>query len=254
MLRIIRQIRRKLLENKKGRQCFLYAIGEIVLIMVGILLALQVNNWNEARKDQKVEAAYLKAIKTECEGNQKRLSRAIKRNKKCIENAEKLIAVLSQPVEEISAKEVSFLFNETLKYNIQFHPNTGVLHDIINSGNFNKISNLELRNLIAGWETDYERLKAQEEMVETIRVQTIDLLKQNSHFDGIYHPENENLVGLELNIKNDNANFNVIENPAFKNNLLFFVVISSALGNNYYERFEQHLEESVEKIESETKQ
>lgn len=49
------------MENKTSKY-FKYAIGEIILVMVGILLALQVNNWNEGRKLQKLEKTYLLGI------------------------------------------------------------------------------------------------------------------------------------------------------------------------------------------------
>jgi hypothetical protein len=47
------------MSNDKSGKYFIYAIGEIFLVMVGILLALQVNNWNEKRKDRRLEQKYL---------------------------------------------------------------------------------------------------------------------------------------------------------------------------------------------------
>lgn len=52
MLRFFRNIRKKLLEQEKVRKYFWYAIGEVFLVVIGILIALQVNNWNEERKKQ----------------------------------------------------------------------------------------------------------------------------------------------------------------------------------------------------------
>ena len=49
MLRFFRHIRKQLMEQNKVRTYLLYAVGEILLVMIGILLALQVNNWNEER-------------------------------------------------------------------------------------------------------------------------------------------------------------------------------------------------------------
>jgi hypothetical protein len=53
MIYFFRKIRRALLANNRFYEYFLYAIGEIVLVVIGILLALQINNWNEARKNDK---------------------------------------------------------------------------------------------------------------------------------------------------------------------------------------------------------
>lgn len=50
MLKFFRTIRKNLMEQNKIRSYFLYAIGEVALVMIGILLALQVNNWNEVRR------------------------------------------------------------------------------------------------------------------------------------------------------------------------------------------------------------
>lgn len=59
MITFFRRIRQQLLvENKTGRY-LKYAIGEIVLVMIGILLALQVNNWNESQKDETEALIYL---------------------------------------------------------------------------------------------------------------------------------------------------------------------------------------------------
>ena len=52
MLKIFRKVRHNMVKNKKVTSYILYAIGEIFLVMIGILLALQVNNWNENRKQK----------------------------------------------------------------------------------------------------------------------------------------------------------------------------------------------------------
>jgi len=50
MLKFFRTIRKKLIEEDNVRKYLLYAVGEILLVVIGILIALQVNNWNEQRK------------------------------------------------------------------------------------------------------------------------------------------------------------------------------------------------------------
>jgi len=58
MLKFFRTIRKKLIEEDNVRKYLLYAIGEILLVVIGILIALQVNNWNEERKLNLLEVSY----------------------------------------------------------------------------------------------------------------------------------------------------------------------------------------------------
>ena len=63
MIKFFRHIRRKLLSESRFSRYLLYAIGEIALVMIGILLALQVNNWNEHRKEsQAIQGFYMSMI------------------------------------------------------------------------------------------------------------------------------------------------------------------------------------------------
>lgn len=62
MIHFFRRIRQKLLANNQMKKYFLYAIGEIVLVMIGILLALQVNSWNEEKKNIISEKEVLTSI------------------------------------------------------------------------------------------------------------------------------------------------------------------------------------------------
>lgn len=63
MIKFFRRIRQKLITEGKLSKYLIYAIGEIALVMIGILLALQVNNWNSNRQRSKLERAYMLEIK-----------------------------------------------------------------------------------------------------------------------------------------------------------------------------------------------
>ena len=78
MLKYFRKNRRKFIANdgSTGRtqsnrvsKYLLYAIGEIALVMIGILLALQVNNWNEKKKSNQRQTIYLTQIQQEMNSN-----------------------------------------------------------------------------------------------------------------------------------------------------------------------------------------
>jgi|GEM_PF-1830886 len=70
MLYLLRQIRRKLLsQDNKVISYLLYAIGEIVLVVIGILIAVQIDDWNENRKKAKLEQKILNEIKVDLQND-----------------------------------------------------------------------------------------------------------------------------------------------------------------------------------------
>ena len=64
MMKFFRSIRYSLAGKNQSGKYFKYAIGEIVLVVIGILIALQINNWNEARKDNEALKEYLEKVKS----------------------------------------------------------------------------------------------------------------------------------------------------------------------------------------------
>ncbi len=69
MIKFFRQIRQSLIMEDKNAKYLKYAIGEIVLVVIGILIALQINNWNEHRKNQITKQVYLKSLIAELKTN-----------------------------------------------------------------------------------------------------------------------------------------------------------------------------------------
>lgn len=80
MLTFLRKIRRSLIESGNAGKYMAYAIGEILLVMIGILLALQVNNWNETRSKQTQITTYLENLLNSLNDDVKRLSDTKKAN------------------------------------------------------------------------------------------------------------------------------------------------------------------------------
>ncbi|HBR54718.1 MAG TPA: hypothetical protein DEA82_11280 [Flavobacteriaceae bacterium] len=63
MIKFFRKIRQRMLSESKFSRYFFYAIGEIILVVIGILIALQINNWNEERKLDRLELSLLQEMK-----------------------------------------------------------------------------------------------------------------------------------------------------------------------------------------------
>ena len=74
MIKFFRSIRHRLLKENRVTRYLLYALGEILLVMIGILLALQVNNWNQSIKETKLEYDYLKRLKNDLKKDSSRLN------------------------------------------------------------------------------------------------------------------------------------------------------------------------------------
>ena len=65
MIKFLRKIRRKLLSENRFSRYMVYAIGEIALVVIGILIALQINNWNEINKNKEKELKVLMNLKAD---------------------------------------------------------------------------------------------------------------------------------------------------------------------------------------------
>ena len=69
MIKFFRKIRYNLMSENKTAKYFKYAIGEIILVVIGILIALQINNWNEKQKDIEKEQQILLSLREEFKQN-----------------------------------------------------------------------------------------------------------------------------------------------------------------------------------------
>jgi len=65
MIKFFRRIRRKLINGGNLKRYLVYAFGEILLVVIGILIAIQLNNFHENKKDRDQERAILKNLRTE---------------------------------------------------------------------------------------------------------------------------------------------------------------------------------------------
>ncbi|WP_028872509.1 DUF6090 family protein [Psychroserpens burtonensis] len=77
MIKLFRNIRKNLLSEGKTTKYFKYAIGEIVLVVIGILLALSINDWNSQRQLKKSNNVFLNKMLKDLDANEKRLGRIV---------------------------------------------------------------------------------------------------------------------------------------------------------------------------------
>jgi hypothetical protein len=157
MIKFFRKIRYDLMEKNKTGKYLKYAIGEIILVVIGILIALQINNWNENRQLKNIENTSIKGLFSE-----------FKFNKSAIESCKYLITEmrmygdsirmqLGPQKSNLEIKQVNYWFGE-----IGFTRRCEISTDVLNSGNINIISNSEIRAKISKWFSDLKDLEREE--------------------------------------------------------------------------------------------
>ena len=105
MIPFFRKIRKKMADDNKPLKYMRYAIGEIILVVIGILIALQVNNWNEDRKKSRVIQNVLMEIKDDLIQDKAELERIIALRNADFEAQKRIINVL----------ETNESFNESVR-------------------------------------------------------------------------------------------------------------------------------------------
>ena len=126
-----------------------YAVGEIVLVVIGILIALQVNNWNEYRKEKVEEKKILLSLHNEISNNLESLQVVIEEKNKIINVNQYIINNTGKNGEWKSMKPLDSLMNYISLSGWIFVPQNGVLNEIINSGKLLLIENDLIKNEIA---------------------------------------------------------------------------------------------------------
>ena len=182
MSKIFRKLRKSFISEGKTLNYFKYAIGEILLVVIGILIALYINNWNEDRKDQRKERAILKELNKDFQKNLEQFNRVKSVYFSSLEASVKFKYFINQPdlikVKDSIAKYYYKGFN-----GVTYNPSNGVVESLISSGEYQLISNDTLRNYLISWKDvleDYledERIFAQlwPEKIEPLLIEKGDL-------------------------------------------------------------------------------
>lgn len=170
MIKFLRHIRQQLLSesiDKKPKspagRYLLYAIGEIILVVIGILIALQVNNWNELRKQGHEEIIIKEGLNAEFELAIKEISADIQdRNNSYLVVLSTLSRHLGENPTNIPQDSIRYFLEELMQYRF-YTPSHPVLDDLQSSGRFNLIKSKELRLLLMDYLQSKERIKTPEE-------------------------------------------------------------------------------------------
>ena len=117
MIKFFRKIRQNLLSEGKTGKYFKYAIGEIILVVIGILIALQINNWNEVRKNDEKETILIKNITEDLNSDIVDMNQALEELEEQLGVVDSLIAKAIDPTKTLNYDNMGLV-----RYSSDFRP------------------------------------------------------------------------------------------------------------------------------------
>ncbi|GAA4280368.1 DUF6090 family protein [Gaetbulibacter aestuarii] len=242
MIKIFRSIRQKLLREGKVSSYLKYAIGEIVLVVIGILIALSINNWNENRKEHKVERNMLLSIKEELKYSLNELKNDLETTEICEQATRNVYSYI-----QTNPKLVDSMYDDfynLIAFDYSF-PKTSA-YQSLKSGNIEIIKSDTLRDLITYiYESGYKRLQLK---IETRRNAARLLFPYyQKHFvskiitDSITH--RKNIIGIPNNYED------LMHDPEFET-LIVEAINGRANFRIGYERTIEVIETCIKQIDT----
>ena len=146
MISLFRKIRQSFLQQQKITQYLAYAFGEIFLVVIGILIALQINTWNELKKTRAYELKMLQELKSTLERDRGYFASQLPRLTTKQNAANRLLTMLENKEENLDTLNRYF---SNLRFEVLFQYNSGA-YGSIKSGGIDKISNDSIRAKMAG--------------------------------------------------------------------------------------------------------
>jgi hypothetical protein len=156
MLHFLRRIRRSLINTGATRKYLLYAVGEILLVMIGILLALQVNNWNDDRKEKIIAKKYMIRLKSDLIDDSLYYSERITKTKNWIKQLDRYIDE-SYNVQK-NPEEVKQLFSLLALQTDHLTTNNTTYRELTSSGQLKIFSSDTLSKAIIDYYRENEEL------------------------------------------------------------------------------------------------
>ena len=236
MLKFYRNIRRRLLRENRFTRYLLYAIGEVILVVIGILIALQVNNWNQERLHKKEEVKQVKLMLQDA-AQDSLLFATMEYALKESDTLQKNFLALYDPQLRDSAAKLETpdrsVFGSFMPYKSNVISNSKVAFNIIDNDTIKK----QLRELNSSYSTLLISLDLNNRFVE-------------NHFSNLYM-EDPNSFSVPDTV---NRNFMAAYLPLIKNEKVkAYVQISRSWGKNAIaktEEFQEQIEELKRSLEA----
>jgi hypothetical protein len=165
MKKLFAKLRLKTIHLKDVLGYAIYAVGEIFLIVIGILIALQLGDWNDDKKSLALEKRILSDLKNEIKNNLDGLDNIIQQKKDIMEICQLFLEKTGTNTKWESTLKFDSLLVKTIVSGWKFKPQNGVLDDILSSGKLAVIKNDSLRYAISSISGYTARFQFEDDMV-----------------------------------------------------------------------------------------
>ena len=241
MIKFFRNIRKSLIMENKTSKYFKYAIGEIILVVIGILIALSINNWNENKKNTIKETQFLKNFKTDLLTNKEELKRVITKTEETSMSADSILQLKSGELDSLNIRSfVSCMMNAT-GFTV-YQSQEGTIQDILGSGKLDIITNDSLRLAIGSWEANLKNIREWENLDKDTYAVYSKYLHEHAN---LYKINDRRELPIDENIKNQ-----FMEDKVFLNRVRDRKRIPKIL-NNLYDNEVLRLDALIRQIDTE---
>lgn len=206
-MRLFRKIRQVLIKDGNFKRYILYAIGEILLVMIGILLAFQVSKWNDNRIKRNNEVKYYQNIKDQIIEEKYLIQGELRYNDR-IKDQFKYATKIIENNDRSKMDTLGIIVRNLIEYS-DFDKQSNIYETMVNSGEINLLNNHEVVHLIRILEERYSYLNRMENihydavmqyaapgMISAIKMQSGEIMKPEK----IYTFEFQNLILLLIRV------------------------------------------------------
>ena len=197
MIQFFRNTRKQLFTENKFTKYLFYAIGEIILVVIGILIALQINNWNNRRIEKEDEKKLYRNIQRQIEDDRKELTHFKAFNNyfsATYKHANKIIRA-----QDFTKSDSLALIAMGLSQYSDFNSSGNIYETLVNSGNLKLLKNDEITSSIQQLETTYNFVNKLETIHWDMIINELSpLLKSTVNYDAFKAVKPEKLYEVEM--------------------------------------------------------
>ena len=185
MIKFFRKIRYDLMEKNKTGKYLKYAIGEIILVVIGILIALQINSWNQDKQNRQQEQQILSQLLKEYSNNLNQIEQKIDIRNDILNSSFKLLKYRTEKPELVVLDSLNAHLSR-ISLRPTFDPELSVSNELINSGKLYLLENIDLRNNVTSFSSYLSELSEEELIIVNLTEERlIPFLIENYQIGGM---------------------------------------------------------------------